>query len=274
MERYWPTLSEAGRRWLHFGLLLLAIGVLAWGLYSLRAVFTPLLAALALAYILDPLVSWAERRGVHRLAAVAVLYCLVAAGLLVAIFYLAALLIEQVVELRQNLDSYLSTLEGWLAAFTRPVTGGAAETQAVAARRDWWGHIIPALQTHGAAVLDGLMSSLAGAVGSLFGWLTVLVLLPMYTFFFLWKLPVIVCTVRDHLPADWRDGIVYFATTTDRAVANFFRGRLLVCLVIAISLGAGWTIVGVPYGLLLGLIAGALSPVSYTHLTLPTIYSV
>jgi predicted PurR-regulated permease PerM len=71
MNRFLPSLSPAGAQWARLFGLLLAAGLLAAAVVSLRPVLTPLLAALALAYILNPLVTWFEKRGCGRLLTIA-----------------------------------------------------------------------------------------------------------------------------------------------------------------------------------------------------------
>ncbi len=49
----------------------------------------------------------------------------------------------------------------------------------------------------------------------------------------------------------------------DQAIGAFFRGRLLIALLMSVMLGAGWFWVGMPYWILLGLGAGLLSLIPY-----------
>jgi predicted PurR-regulated permease PerM len=95
---------------------------------------------------------------------------------------------------------------------------------------------------------------------------SLLVLIPMFTFYFLWRFNAGVHIVHDHLPAAYREGIVHVLTTINGAVANFFRGRLLVSLGVGLASALGWSLVGVPYSLPLGLLAGALNLVPFMSL--------
>jgi predicted PurR-regulated permease PerM len=49
----------------------------------------------------------------------------------------------------------------------------------------------------------------------------------------------------------------------DDAVGDFFRGRLLIALIMGILLSAGWFLTGVPYWFLLGMLTGLLNIVPY-----------
>ena len=266
MGNYLPPLSDNARRWLRFILMLLVIGLLSGLMLSLRGVFTPILTALAIAYILNPLVTWGQRCGVSRLLVIAVLYFAGVFVLLILGLFLVTTAVEQIIDLRESLGGYLETAKQWIVAHT-PVATQDAETQPdKAGISTWWQEFAPLAQQHGVSVANTMLTFLTGLLASVFNWITIFVLIPMYSFFFLWKYNNIVSTIRDHLPAQWRDSTVYFATTIDRAIANFFRGRLLVCLIVGLLTGLGWTLVGVPYSLPLGALAGVLNLVPFMSL--------
>jgi len=89
------------------------------------------------------------------------------------------------------------------------------------------------------------------------------VLLPMYAFFFLLHFNTMVRAIHEHLPDRYRATIERVVTTIDRSIANFFRGRLIICLLVGTLTAIGWTIVRVPYPLPLGAMAGILTLVPF-----------
>lgn len=91
--------------------------------------------------------------------------------------------------------------------------------------------------------------------------LSYVLLVPLYTFFLLHSLPDMRAAVRDHLPGAYRERILAIAGQIDRQVAAFFRGKLIVALLKGLVTGLGLLVVGVPFGPLVGLIAGVLSVV-------------
>jgi predicted PurR-regulated permease PerM len=122
------------------------------------------------------------------------------------------------------------------------------------------------LREHGTAAAATVLGAVNLWVGNAFYWATVAILIPLYTFFFLWNFNDLVGAVRDHLPAAYRPTVVRIAGTIDRAIADFFRGRVLVCLLVGLLTGIGWWIVGVRYSLFLGALAGALSLVPFIRI--------
>lgn len=249
LDRYLPALTESGARWARFLGLVGAAVVLYWTASALSSVLTPIVAALAVAYVLNPAVSWiASRLRFSRLAVVTMLLVLVL-GLAIVLLLIGAL---QVVQLGGNIPQYIARLQEW-AASTFPKLFGP-EDQA---------RLTEFLKSHGVTVGRRLVDYVGLALSNLAYWASVCVLLPMYTFFFLLHFDEIAQSIRDHLPAAYRPTIVRVAQTIDTAVANFFRGRLIVCLIVGVLSGAGWMLVSVPYALPIGALAGTLNLIPY-----------
>lgn len=259
MHEYLPPLSLRARRWVRFGALLVVLGLLAGLMYRLSSVLTPIVAALALAYILNPLVTWLERQRIPRIRSIILLYALGGLLLVAALVLVVPMLIEQGLRLAQNLPDYAEKTREWLLEHFPSLTSAALSEQARNLVRQ-----------AGLSSGQATVNYVAGVLVSVTTILTMLVLIPLYTFFFLWRFNDIVQAVHDHLPAASRPTVVHVVTTIDRATSNFFRGRVITCLIVGLLLAAGWTIVGVPYGLLLGLLGGLLNLVPFmSALSLP-----
>jgi predicted PurR-regulated permease PerM len=258
MDRYLPPLSPTAARWVRLAGLLATLVLLGWAVLDLRPVLTPILVALSVAYVCNPLVSLIERRGVPRLYAIIGLYVVGTCLLLILGVFLTVKTIEQFIELRANIGEYVQATRAWFAARAEP----AASAPAV----DWWREFGPLIQEHGVAVANRALGFLTGLFASVLNWLTIFVLIPLYTFVFLWKFNDILRAIRDHLPARSRDGTLHLATIIDRAIASFFRGRLIICLVVGLVTAVGWTLVGVPYSVPLGVLTGVLSLVPFLSL--------
>jgi predicted PurR-regulated permease PerM len=294
MDRYLPKLSDSGRRWARFFALLAALALLVWIATVLRPVLTPIVAALALAYILNPLVTWLEKS--YRISRVTSISVGLALLLVIGVSLLVAGT-AQVVQLAGNAPEYTENAIEWFDATIpglltstedasrtesptegrdeadAPTPGGATPAQTEAeehpapggrglgdAGRD---RLLELAAKHGLSVGGAVISYIARIVSDVFYWLSLTVLLPLYTFFFLLRFNEIVQAIRDHLPSAYRPTIVRVATTTDAAIATFFRGRLLVCLAVGTLTGVGWLVVGVPYNLALGALAGTLNLVPF-----------
>ncbi len=99
--------------------------------------------------------------------------------------------------------------------------------------------------------------------GSVLGFLTLIVLLPIYTYFLLFELGRIRRFFRRYLPVNERRRVSHVASQIGEVLANFFRGRLLICFLKGGIIAVGLALVGIPYPLLIGMSSGFLALVPF-----------
>ncbi|WP_415907233.1 AI-2E family transporter [Oleiharenicola sp. Vm1] len=273
-----PLLTPNQRRLVGTALTFAAIvGILALLVFSLRmvglvvqqfsGVIWPIATAGIVALILQPFVALLERRlKLRRLSAVIVLYgaaVLVAAGLLLAI---APAVIGQIIDF----FNYVPTLwphvvawaeshfPDWLALVRRYAENPAIKNAlgALAAQaQDLATQIVPSLKQAGAGIFG------------LFGVVASLAIIPVYLFFFLMadsRDPT--RRLADHLvflQPDHRDDVVFLVREFVGIIVAFFRGQLLIGLIMGALLATGFSIAGLRFGLALGVIIGLLNIVPY-----------
>ena len=81
-------------------------------------------------------------------------------------------------------------------------------------------------------------------------------LIPVYAFFLCLGMPTIRATIKAYIPIKGHDRTLRIIQRIERAVAAFFRGRLIVCIICAILTWIGFAILGIPYAALFGLLIG------------------
>lgn len=272
-----PLLSPAQRRVVAAALTLLAfLASLAlvtssiWVLGRLASAFAgviwPLAAAGVLALLLRPLVSRLQALfGLGRSAAVMVLYGATVVALAGAFFLLLPPLVDQVLALVAYAPTLWDSVTGylqqhypqWKALIDRQL--GQPGVQGA----------VDSLGVHVRGLLAGALPSLRVAFGGmvdLAGFIAHLAIVPVYLFFFLLlrggglgdlerQLPFL----RPHVRAD----IVFLAREFLTIVEAFFRGQLLIGLTLGAVLAVGFSLVGLKFGLILGLALGLLNIVPY-----------
>jgi len=270
MQYYLPRLTESAARWVRFGALLLGITAVLFFGYGLRYVLTPIAIALALAYMLNPIIDWLEKHDVSRVVSVSAGLALILT--VAGVMLLAATL--QVVKLSQRLPGYVEATQTWLAETVPnlyPDTAASAPADSQPAsvpRESAWPpgtarQIGQWAQTYGLPTA-GVIASWMGRVASQTGYIiTTLILVPVYSFFFMLHFNTIIRMAHDHIPQAYRPTVLRVVTTIDRSISNFFRGRLVVAALVGALNGLGWYVVGVPYAFALGLGAGVLQLVPF-----------
>lgn len=81
--------------------------------------------------------------------------------------------------------------------------------------------------------------------------------------YFSWHFQSIVAWVTGLIPATHYDRTVDIFRKMDRSVSAWLRGRIIQVFIITVLLTTGWGVVGVPYWLLLGIVAGLLNLIPY-----------
>jgi len=97
----------------------------------------------------------------------------------------------------------------------------------------------------------------------LIGVFSLLVVAPVVAFYILLDWHKMVATVRSWVPPRYRVTVHALAQEMDHAMAGFIRGQSLVCLVIGLWYGIGLSLIGLNFGLLIGISAGLLTFIPY-----------
>ncbi len=115
------------------------------------------------------------------------------------------------------------------------------------------------------AVGSGAVSAGAGVLsiaGSALAWLV----LPVYLGFFLMAGGYELSKLKKHLPflkPDTRDDLVYLVEQFVDIIVAFFRGQIIIAFLQGLLFAVGFTLAGLQYGFLIGLVLGFLNVVPY-----------
>ena len=229
-------------------------------------VLWPIAVAAVFALILRPVVALIEHRlRLPRSAAVILLYgvflLLAAAVLIVALPPVVDQLLDFIAyapTFWSNGHAYLTQhYPQWIALIQRqlahPTVRQVADNLAVELKT-MLTHALPSLRAAG-----------GGLIG-LFAFGTHVAIVPVYLFFFLLARGGTVERIRPHLPflqPSVRDDVVFLVREYISIVESFFRGQLLIGLIMGVLLAFGFTVIGLKFGLIIGLIVGVLNIVPY-----------
>lgn len=238
-------------------------------LVLLSNVLLPFVAAMGVAYFLDPLADRLERRGLSRTVATV----LIIFGFFLLTTLAFTLLIPVVVT---QLESFIGRLPALTAMFNERVL---PYVQDVADRFniDLRSNVQQALEDNkGQAmkVLGDLVNGLLGGGWAIFNMLSLLVITPVVGFYLLRDWDHMVARIDAYLPRDHAETIRAQAHEIDRVLAGFVRGQILVCLFLATFYGLGLSLLGLQFGLFIGVTAGMISFIPYIGSLLGFVVSV
>jgi predicted PurR-regulated permease PerM len=243
-----------------------AIGLL---LQLLGGAVTPFALGMALGYLLDPIVHKLERFGLSRLGASIVILVgfVVVFAAIVVVF--APILSDQLVGFTQKLPSYVVRLQslaveegnGLLDKYGGPWRERLGLANPLSSEQIQ--KSIGDLVAQGAQWLLNALRSLALGGAAIFSFLSFLVFTPVVAFYMLLDWDKMVATIDSWLPLDHREGLRRIAREINHALAGFLRGQSLVCLFLGLWYAIGLSLVGLDFGLLIGVIGGLLSFIPY-----------
>ncbi|MDR1789804.1 MAG: AI-2E family transporter [Opitutaceae bacterium] len=276
-----PFLSPSQRRLAAFATgflslaLVAALFIAAFVLFSrllshFSGVIWPLAVAGIIALILRPLVDLLETRlRLNRPLAVVILYALFAVAVAGVLFLLIPPLVSEVLDFA----AFLPDLAGKTAGYVRghlPQWVEFARRHLEDARvRQLFDNLLASARSGLQPALAGLMPTLGTAGGGALraaGFVAHAALVPVYLFFFLLLRRNLLDNLRGqlvHLRPAWRDTALFLAGEFVAIVVAFFRGQLLVCMLVGALYGLAFTCVGLKFGLFIGLAIGLANIVPY-----------
>ena len=238
-------------------------------IYLFAPILLPFVAGMALAYLLDPVADRLERVGLPRLAATVTI-------LVVFIVVFVLLLLVLLPALGGQLSAFLDALPNLVGALQTLVTENLDQRvfQLFGAGGEELKASVGGLLGQGASWLGGLLSSIWSGGQALLSVLSLFVVTPVVAFYLLLDWDHMIARIDNLLPREHRDTVRRLADEMNAAVAGFVRGQLIVCVLLGSFYAVGLAVVGLNFGLLIGIGAGLVSFIPYVGATLGLVVSV
>lgn len=241
------------RQVLFWGAVLVGVIALIW---LLHPILLPFVAGIALAYLLDPLANRIEQLGANRMIATFVMIVAFGAVLAALAILIIPVLAAQAAALIENFPSYLERLRSIATDPSRPwlsklVGAGLPDLQASTFVKDAAGASVVFLQS--------LWSGWRGLVSIV----SLFVIAPVVAFYLLMDWGKMVRALDRWLPRDHAETIRTLARAIDTAIAGFVRGQTGVCVILGICYATSFALIGLNFGLLIGIGTGLASFIPY-----------
>jgi len=289
-----PSPSDKQAKVLWFSLTVLAIAVflallalmlygVGWMLDRLTPVLLPLAIAGILAFLLNPLVDFFEPkmsarvsflfskiRNPKRVKAILLVlmigFCIITALTLVTLTTVVPEMLKLAEEtkveyVQQNIRNWATENKG--TDWGKLMMLGKLETIDLSA-----------LMTAGEQQLTRFSEKGVSEAIALIGLLAGLALVPVYVFYFLLEARTIEMKWSDYLPlkeSRFKEEAVFVLSSFNDCLVVFFRGQVLVAFCVGVCLAIGFSIIGLPYAILIGLAAGLLGIIPYFGVIASTI---
>jgi predicted PurR-regulated permease PerM len=241
----------------------LAIALFAlWFLDTVSTILAPFVVAMIFAYMLNPVVDLFQSWNIPRWVSALVLILLFIAGVSLILFFVLPIALSQFEGVLDTLSKFMNDYQSTL----------------------WNSHLVKILERYGISVnelrsafanqltprfedilktlitaLGSLMSSISGFITQIF----YIILIPFLTFYFLTDFPKISNRFLMLFPRRNRDNVENYLSRADDLIGHYLRGALLVALLQGFIISVVFSIVGIKYAFLLGLLACLFDLVPY-----------
>jgi len=240
-------------------LIIIAVACGIWALYRLASVVLVLILAALFAYVIAQLVRLAERpiplagrpRRVSRGAAIVLVYVLLAGSVSACAAFLLPSATEQLNDMIARAPTYAQSILAW-------EQGWSSYYESVRIPLELRQSLDRSMRAASEAAVESARGSVLALAGALVSGLPWLVLIPILAFFLLKDATSVRRTIVKALPHQGQLRGHRLFEELNATLAAYIRAQLLACLLVGILCGVGFAVLGIPYPVLLGALAGVL----------------
>lgn len=247
---------------------IMSIGVIlffVWFFSTISSVLVPFVVALLGAYILNPSVSWLERKKIPRWGGSLIILALLLGVIVTSIVLLMPIIFAQFQNILVNISATLQENIGLikegklfdiLARYGVPVEPVREFLEKELPQR---------LESALKPIVEGIFTLLTSITTILTQLLNV-VIIPFLMFYLMKDFREIVSYVESLLPEQKRSTVHQFLVNVDGALGQYFRGAILIALIQGTIATTVLTLLNVPYSLVLGIMTALLDFIPYVGL--------
>ncbi|MBC1492804.1 AI-2E family transporter [Listeria booriae] len=219
--------------------------------------FLPILISGFLFYMFNPLVLFLEKRKVPRLVSVLSIFVIFIGAVVLAVVQLGPILADQVASLVSAAPKYWDQFQHWWDGL---VQNSNIKNIDIKAEMEKLNISIP-------KILDTVISSLSGSLGMIFGFISgfvmILVTVPFILFYMFKDGHKFLDSSEKFFPAGIRKEAREMIQAMNKTISTYISSQAIDCLFVGIFTMIGYFIIGEPYALLFGLIAGVTNIIPY-----------
>jgi len=255
MEPFWKSRLFTYAVYILLGLailyMLILINPILMAIYRfLSAVLTPFIVAMIVSYVLNPVVNMLNWRKVPRTAAVLLIYAVFITSLTVILMNFIPIFMKQLNELNEHLPQVTMKAQNWLQNVNDSVPDSVREGIRESLKK---------IEQSVTQSIAAFISRIDSTINVIFMILTV----PFLAFYMLKDIQLIEKTALAIVPSTRRKQVVKLFVDIDRALGNYIRGQLLVCVIVGVLSYIGYWIIGLPYPILFASVAAVFNIIPY-----------
>lgn len=228
-------------------------------LQFLAIVGLPIILAGILYYLMNPVVDFAEKKGIKRIYSIIALFVLVIGLLAWGIVVIVPKIQEQTLSFVDNFPQYVKVVEKTVNdLFSDPIFGQVQEQLTVSGEK-FMNSLTEVIQNVSKTTFQNL-GNFFGAVASI---VVAVITMPFILFYLLKDGKKLGPYIVSFLPTKLRKPTLKVLGEMNAQVSSYIRGQLTVAFAVAIMFMIGFSIIGLDYAITLGIAAGFLNLIPY-----------
>jgi predicted PurR-regulated permease PerM len=232
--------------------LVLAVGTLC---VMLGSVLIPFAVSAFIAYLLMPIVEFLEHRGLSRQAAVGVIYGMGILSLVIGAWLMFPSLTAQIERFHTKLPEYSRLVQERLVMGQHDLEARIPELKEY--------QLAETITTQATAYLRDSISSLPQLLLNIFTVLSIVVIVPFMTWYFLIEGTVIKKAIISVVPNRYFEAVLNLIYLVDTNLSAYLFGQMVDALLIGLLSAVGYSLIGVHYGMVIGLLSGLANLIPY-----------
>ncbi|MBE9477569.1 MAG: AI-2E family transporter [Proteobacteria bacterium] len=222
-------------------------------LWGLGNVILPFVTGMAIAYFLDPVADRLELIGLSRLAATALITFVALIIAVLLMILLVPMLIEQLIALVKATPTYFTQLQKFLAErYPSILDENSSIYRALMSFEE-------TMKAKAGMFANAVLASAISIIDAVI----FIIIAPVVAFYMLLDWDRMIAVVDSWLPRDHLETLRGLARDVDAVLSGFVRGQFTVCMILGTFYAIALMLVGLEFGLIVGLTAGLLSFIPY-----------
>ncbi len=238
--------------------ILVVLSVLTWFFIEISGILLPFVLAFVLAYFLHPFVVSLQKKHFSRAVATSIVTCLFCLFIVSVFLILIPILQTQILSLMVKVPVLADILWEKTQSVVLYTKENIAPDQLKQISEAVSATVVSLFNTLGAKLLKLLTGGIV-----FFNIVSLILITPVVLFYVLRDWRCVEKKMADIIPVKNKEKVKLIFSEINTALSGFIRGQASVCLLLGLFYGIGLSVIGLDFGLLVGLLAGMLSFIPY-----------
>jgi predicted PurR-regulated permease PerM len=224
-------------------------------LFLVRDILMPFVLSAFFAYLLSPMIGFFESKGIKKIISIVFLYLIFLTIFIGTIIVFVPKIYSEITSLSQKIPEYIFFTKKSL--FT--LQTNLEYKYPIIKQQKIFDKIVINLQQF----LESFVSKIPSLLSSIFSIISLFVLIPVITFFFLLAGKDFMNKILNFLPSRYTETTLSIICELDEILGNFLRGQFLESVVVGLLSIVGLLILKIDYAIIIGTIAGLANMIPY-----------